>query len=324
VFLFADEAWSALAAGLASSLGVKTGGFDAARFTNGEIYIRLQAQVRGEECAILGSVAPPGEQMLHTLLLADTLKKEGARRVTAILPYLAYARHDKDKPGESLAAAWLGAMMRASGVDDVITVDLHSERAARLLALPVRSISPAPIFAAALRQCGWSEATILAPDEGAIGRSEAVQVALGRSARAVPYFDKRRTEHGIVHTALIGEAGAQVVIVDDILDTGATLMSACEKLTQAGVREINVMVTHGLFTGDRWKKLFELGVERIFCTDSIPLPPHLDVSRIVRLPVAPLLVQAMTGKGAGGCAISGSFHPSGSPLRPKADGTDVR
>lgn len=296
MFIFAGEMYRAMGAELCTGTDAKLGCFQAKRFENQEIYIRLLTPVSGQECGILASVAPPDDQILFTLLLAHTLKKEGARQVNAILPYLAYARHDKNKPGESLAAAWLGAIMRASGFDEVITVDAHSEKARQLFPIPVQSVSPAAIFAAALSRYALTEATILAPDEGAIGRCEAVLVALGRKG-AVPYFKKQRTAAGITHAELHGNVSSPVVIVDDILDTGATVVSACEKLNQAGVRDITVLVTHGLFTGSRWRQLWELGVVRIICTDSVPIPPGFDSSRIMRLSVVPQLrieLSAMT------------------------------
>src|SRR4029077_12103639 len=100
-----------------------------------------------------------------------------------------------------------------------------------------------------------------------------------------PYFEKHRTETGIMHTGLIGQVGRQVVLIDDILDTGGTLVSACEKLANAELDEIHIMVTHGLFTGERWKRLSELGVKRMFCTDSVPLTDPVDVGNVVRLSV---------------------------------------
>ena len=299
MILFALEAFQGLAAALEKATGLTLGRFRVARFENGELHVAVQTSVANEDCIILGSIAPPDEQLLSVLLLAHTLKKERARRVTAILPYLAYARHDKDKPGESLAAAWTGGLARASGIDQVITVDAHSERAQQLFSIPVLSLSPAKVFAEALHRHRLGEATIVAPDEGAIARCEAVSKAAGRAPGKTPYFEKHRTAEGITHSGPIGEVGRRAVIVDDILDTGGTLVSACEKLAQAGVEEIHVMVTHGLFTGERWKKLWRLGVKRIFCTDSIPCSGGVDGNRIVRLPVAPLLAGELPASGAG-------------------------
>ena len=289
MILFNSVAYDAMAATLEKATGLTLGKFRVARFENGELHIDIQKSARNEDCFILGSIAPPDEQMLSTLLLAHTLKKEGARRVTGILPYLAYARHDKEKLGESLATAWVGAAARASGIDQVITIDVHSERGRKLFPIEVISLSPAEIFVEALTRSGLIQATIVAPDEGAINRCEAVKKAAGMSPGKIPYFEKRRTATGIIHGGLVGDVGHRVVIIDDILDTGGTLVSACERLSEAGVEEINVMVTHGLFTGDRWKELWRLGVKRIFCTDSVPIARGVDVGKIERLSVVPLL-----------------------------------
>jgi ribose-phosphate pyrophosphokinase len=289
MILFAFEAFQAMGVALAKSGTL--GRFRVVRFENGELHLELQTLVRNESCFVLGSIAPPDEQLLSALLLAHTLKKEGARRVTGLFPYLGYARHDKDKPGESLATAWAGAISAASGINQVITVDVHSERARGLFPIPVLSLSPAEVFAEALNRCGLSGATIVAPDEGAIGRCEAVQRAAGMPSGKIPYFAKQRTATGITHGGPIGEVGRQAVIVDDILDTGGTLLSACEKLVEAGVEEITIMVTHGLFTGERWKHLRGLPVKRIFCTDSVPLPASVCGDDIERLTITPLLAK---------------------------------
>ena len=282
-----------MAAAFEKSACVLPGKFCADRFENGELHVEVRTSVARQHCLILGSIAPPDGQLLSVLLLAHTLKKEGARWVTAILPYLAYARHDKEKPGESLATAWVAELAQASGIDQVTTVDAHSERATALFSIPVTSLSPAEIFAQALVGCGLTGATIVAPDEGAIARCQAVRAAAGLAAAEIPHFQKHRTATGVTHGGLTGEAARQVVIVDDILDTGGTLLSACDKLREAGVDDISIMVTHGLFTGDRWKGLWQLGVKRIFCTDTVPLPPDVNASSIVPLSVVPLIAREL-------------------------------
>lgn len=289
MILFTFDAYKAMAATFEKAVHPVSGCFLVARFENGELHVDVQTPVASEDCFVLGSLAPPDEQLLSVLLLAHTLKKDGARRVIAILPYLAYARHDKNKPGQSLATAWTGSLAQASGLDQVITVDVHCESAKRLFPIPVVSLSPAGVFADALKRYGLGDATIVAPDEGAIGRCEAVKTAAGMAPGKIPYFEKHRTATGITHSGPIGKVGRQAVIVDDILDTGGTLLSACEKLVEAGVEEIHIMVTHGLFTGERWKELWRFGVKHIFCTDSVPLPAGVDRSSIVMLSVAPLL-----------------------------------
>lgn len=293
MLLFASQAFLPMAVTLAKAADLRIGEFHAARFENGEWHLDLETAVRNERCLVLGSIAPPDEQLLTTLLLGHTLRKEGAGYVTAILPYLAYARDDKDKPGKSLATAWAGSLVRASGFDEVIAVDVHSERARRLFPIAVRSLSPAEVFADAISRYGLDDATIVAPDGGAIGRCQAVQRAAGVGQPTIPYFEKQRTTTGITHAGPIGEVRRRALIVDDILDTGGTLLSACEKLRQAGVEEITIMVTHSLFTGERWKLLWRLGVKRIFCTDSVPNDLGLPENGIVRLSIVPLLAKEL-------------------------------
>ena len=269
--------------------GLQLGSFTVTRFDNGELRIIVKSPVTAEHCFVLGSIAPPDEQLLSVLLLAHTLKKEGARKVTALLPYMAYTRQDKNKTGESMATAWAGLLVEASGYDRVITIDAHSERDRQLFSVPLVSLSPAEVFAAALTSYHLTDATIVAPDRGAIGRCEAVKAAARMPKSETPHFEKRRVDAGLIQVGPIGEVSARVVVIDDILDTGGTLTSACEKLLGAGVQEIHVMVTHALFTGAHWKRLWSLGVKRIFCTETVPLPRDVDRNNIVILSVLPLL-----------------------------------
>jgi len=171
----------------------------------------------------------------------------------------------------------------------VLTLDVHSERDQELFPLPLVSLSTADLFAHAIKQGRLTDATVVAPDNGAVPRCEAVQRAAAIPATETPYFEKRRTNQGITHHGPIGKVGSRVVIVDDILDTGGTLVSACEKLVDAKVKEIYICVTHGLFTGTSWKKLWSLGVKRIFCTDTVPLRADVEAPNITVLSAAPLL-----------------------------------
>jgi len=272
---------------------VQSGQFRVSRFANQELYAVVETAVSGQHCLILGSIAPPDTQTLSLSLLAHTLKKEGAQRVSAVVPYLGYSRQDKRKAGESLGTAWIGTILEASGVDEVLTIDAHSNRDAELFPIPLYSISPAHLFAIALVNSGLREATFVAPDTGAIARCKEVENAAGLSSGEIVRFEKQRTESGITHCGPIGVVGPRVIIVDDMLDTGETLVSACEKLKLAGVEKIYIAVTHGLFTGHRWQKLWSLGVECIFCTDTIPLRSDIDASRIKILSVAPLVEEGL-------------------------------
>ncbi|MBI2909581.1 MAG: ribose-phosphate pyrophosphokinase [Chloroflexi bacterium] len=283
-----------MARALAKLPRVDLGSFRPARFPNQEMYVTLGASVTGEDCCCLASIAPPDERLLKTLLLADTLKKEGARRVIAILPYMAYTRQDKRVTGKSLATATVGQLLQAAGIDEVITVDLHSPAAGELFPIPVTSLSPAPVFARTVLDLSLQFATFVAPDEGALGRCRDVMSAAGAGG-TLAYLKKERRARGIAHLSLHGDVTQKAVIIDDILDTGGTLISACRQLRLSGARHIHVMVTHGLFTGTAWQQLWHLGVRRIYCTDTTPKPKGIS-RRIVRLSVIPQLLQALERK----------------------------
>jgi ribose-phosphate pyrophosphokinase len=262
------------------------------RFPNGELHITLGCDVADRRCALIGSVAPPDDQLVTFTLAADTLRRHGARAVTAVLPYLGYARQDRLEPSRSLAAGWIGELLRGSGVTDVITVDIHSEEAARLLAVPVRSLSPAPLFADALGQLSNEDTVMVAPDAGARTRAAALAGA-AEIPTAVAWLQKRRTPGGVSHSRLVGELSPHAVVVDDMLDTGGTLVSCCRILLEHGVQRISIAVTHGLFSDIAWRELLRLRVEAIHTTDSVAralfqLAPGIRVH-----PIQDLLTEAL-------------------------------
>lgn len=275
-----------LADALASLSGMRPLPFAADRFANGEWHVTLAEDVDGLPCVVLGSLTPPDTDLLLTLLLCHTLAKEGAA-VTAVLPYLAYMRQDRAEACRSRAGVWCGQLAQASGISQVITVDVHSATGAQAWPIPVVSLTPAGIFAEEIRARGWQDATLVAPDEGAIPRVEQVGRAAGIS-RPVAHMAKTRTPTG-VSGLLYGEVSRRAIIIDDMLDTGGTLLLCSEALRREGTTDILVMVTHGLFTGERWRGLWELGVQGIICTDTVPPRWVADEPRIRVRTVAPML-----------------------------------
>ena len=296
MILFSLPSYDYMANTLIQLCSLERGDFSINRFANQELYAVVRGPSRGEHCLVLGSIAPPDGQLLSLTLLAHTLKKEGARKVTALLPYLAYSRHDKDKPNESLAAAWVGSLFKSSGIDEVLTVDLHSQRDRELFSIPIAAISASTLFAEAIEKHFLTDATLVAPDNGAIRRCCEVKAAANMPGEIV-YFEKQRTLRGITHVASSGELGSRAVIIDDMLDTGATLVSVSEILSAKGVKEIYIFVTHGLFTGSKWKKLWTLPVKGLFCTDTIAPRKELESEPIVTLSAIPLLQGQLTKLG---------------------------
>lgn len=260
------------------------------RYKNGELYVSSCSRVLGENVLLFASFAPPDFQLLETLLAAHTLKKEGAKKVIGLTPFLAYMRDDKQRKGKSLTTQWLGRVVRASYMDEIITVDLHSELAKNLVPIPITSLSPADLFAREIQAMDLKLATIIAPDQGAIKRAKRLQKSL-QNKFPIAFFQKKRTAKRIVISTPKGALSRRAILIDDQLDTGDTLIAACKQLKKLGVFEIYIFVTHGIFTGSRWKQLRSLGVSRLVTTDTIfhKNLPHW----VLTISVAPLLKKTL-------------------------------
>lgn len=270
--------------------GIKTGDFNINRYPNRELYTSLKTEVKRQKCAIVGTIAPPENNFAEFTLLAHTLKKGGGQ-VIAVLPYLGYARQDKAKPGESLGVQWAGNLLAASGVEQIVSIDLHSPADAELLPLPVKSLSPARVLADAVEELRVPDITVVATDEGAVERAR--QVASAAGAKQFVFLKKVRSK-GVVHPKIVGKVTDSAIMVDDILDTGETLISAAKQLKDSGVKDIIVAVSHGLFTGQKWQHLWQLGVHKIYCLDTIPAVTAMKDPRIKVIPCGPLLAQALS------------------------------
>lgn len=268
MLLYSLPSYSNLADAIASLAGLTKAELELERFESSEMRISLGGDPSGEDCVLIASLAPPDYNLLATLLSAHTLVRNGAASVTLIAPYIGYSRQDKEEPRKSQATALMGPLLSAAGAGSIITIDMHSQRGEELFPQSFRSISPAPIFAEAIRAGGMSDCAIVAPDHGAVERCEAVRSAAGLS-RDVVIFSKERTASGVV-SRLEGRAEGRMIIVDDIINSGETLIKACDSLLASGASEIGIMVTHGLFSGDRWKVLYDRAKLGIWVADTVP------------------------------------------------------
>lgn len=289
MLLFFLEKFRYLARLLSRSAKLRRSPFRLCRFANKELFLTLKNKVAGQECYILGTIAPPDENLLSLLLFGHTLKKEGARKVIALLPYLGYARQDSAAKNKSLGLAWIGSLLASVGVDAITTVDLHNPLSAPLLKLPVISLKISELFATALLKNKLKFDAILAPDKGARERCEQLRWAM-KINHPLAYCKKKRGIRGAHISGIVGELrGSRVLIHDDILDTGGTLIAACRAARRQGAREITVAVTHGLFTGSKWRQLQQLGVKRIYVSNSLPSALKHKGKNIKIVSLAPLL-----------------------------------
>ncbi len=264
--------------------------FHARRFRNQEWTIELDDPVQDQSCMIVGNIAPADEQLLLMSMLAHTLEHHGARTIEAVIPYMAYARQEHEEAKQSFGAHWAGHILRSSGIGRVYTFDIHSALAIESMGGSIVSILPAPTFARIIARELPGNVTIVAPDIGATSRCEAVRTALGRSEPIVHGHKARRD--GMVSLELHGRSNEAAVIIDDILDSGSTLCACAMELQKLGAKSITAMVTHGLFSGNGWQRLWDLGVTRIFVANTSELSVPFD-SRITLCDVAPLLTEAI-------------------------------
>ena len=220
--IFAMEGFEPLSKKLSQKLGINKGVYQLERFANNEAQIVIKDNVKDSECLVLGTNAPPDQRIIELMFLCHTLKEEGAKKISAILPYLAYTRQDKKENKRGLAMDWFAKSFKDSGVSEVITLDIHSQFAKKLFKIPLISLSPAEIFADEIKKISFNNATIIAPDRGAINRCQEVKKHLGIK-EPISYFDKKRNGK-IISAVFKGKAKNRVILIDDILDTGETLI----------------------------------------------------------------------------------------------------
>ncbi len=270
-------------------LPARVGHFHTTRFPSGELGVKLSSPVKDRRCVVLANTGPADASLLELLLLCHTLCKEDAARVELVSPYCAYGRQDRNLPSESWGGRWLAKVLAASGIGTFASLDAHSDRLSTSFDIPFVSLSPAQEIARDIHSRELDSLTLVAPDKGAVFRCRAVQEQLASGTPLAVMRKERKGES--VTSSLIGVVSRRAAIVDDILDTGATLVAACHNLAQAGVQDIHVYVTHGLFSGNQWPALWEAGVRDITVFDTTCVVP--DDRRIRLLSCAPLIRQYM-------------------------------
>ncbi|MBU0648349.1 ribose-phosphate diphosphokinase [Patescibacteria group bacterium] len=290
--IFYQPSFQPLAKDLIKHLpNTKLGYYSLNRFANEELFILTKDKIKNKKCIIIGTIAPPDTNFLEIVSLAHTLKKDKVKHITLILPYFAYTRHDKDKPNESYITKLFCRIFQTAGIDKIITFDIHSDQAKNFTSIPIISIPTASILALVSQKHHLTSAEFISPDFGATKRTKAVKKLLHLDSN-IKYFKKQRALKHVTCTLQNGHFESdQAIIIDDQLDTGGTLLCACEDLQKKGIKEIYIMVTHGLFTGTKWKKLFKYGVKKIFCTNTIP--QKINDKRIKILSINSLLISSL-------------------------------
>jgi ribose-phosphate pyrophosphokinase len=257
---------------IAQLLSVETVPVDFKNFPDGESYVRLEGNVQGEEVFIVQTTSPPQDaRLIQLALITDAAKRGGAKKVMAVVPYLAYARQDKIfLQGEALSIETIARMLKAAGVDSLITVNVHQEKVLERFPFPTKNVSAIPLLAEHFRQRGFKKAFALAPDKGAIHiAEEAKNVLRGECG----YLEKHRdcyTGQVSVEKKTFDIKGKTVIIFDDIISTGSTIVAAAKILRELKAGKVYAACVHPLLIGDAEKRILEAGVEEIVGTDSVP------------------------------------------------------
>jgi ribose-phosphate pyrophosphokinase len=293
--IFSGTAHPKLAAEIAEFLGVTLGQARLRRFPDSEVSFQIDENIRGTDVFILQPTSNPVDQhLMELMIMTDAFRRSSAARITAVVPYYGYARQDrKDKPRVPISAKLVANVLSASGVNRVLTMDLHKAQIQGFFDIPVDHLFAAPVIVDYLSRQQIEKLTIVAPDAGGAERARAYAKRLGGELAVI---DKRRSEDGMAEVMnVIGEVeGRTCVIADDIIDTAGTIQKGAQALKAAGAARILACAVHGVLSGPAIERIEKSPIEKLIVTNTVPLgPDKAACQKLVELSVARLLGQAV-------------------------------
>lgn len=294
--VFSGSANQALAKSVAEELGQPLGNLDLGRFPDGEVSVQIGESVRGTDCFIIQPTCPPvNENLMELLILIDAFRRGSAERITVVMPYFGYARQDRKARGrEPISAKLVANLIAEAGADRVLAVDLHTDQLQGFFDLPVDHLPARQVFADHFRHLGLKgeDAVVVSPDVGGVHQAKLLADELDAALGIVV---KRRSGPGKNEVLeVIGEfSGRRVIIYDDMIQTGGTVIDATEALLDRGAREVHCAVTHPVFSGDAAQRLAASPLTSLTVCDTIPVPEHKRFDRLTVLTVASLLADAI-------------------------------
>lgn len=292
--LLAGSSHPALAESISTALQVPLSKLTVERFPDGELDVELHDQVRGAEVFVVQALnAPVGEHLVELALIADACRRSGASSVTAVVPYLGYARQDRREQGrEPLGARVVADLLGSAHLERLVCMDLHSRAVEGCFPLPVEHASAIPALTDHLRTRLPSDAVVVSPDLGAVKRAEAFARPLGLPVAVV--HKQRLSGAEVKAHGVVGEVkGLHPVLVDDMISTGGTLVAAAQAVLDAGASgPVTVVASHGLFVGPADERLSKLPLARVVVSDSVPAPAKCGFP-LERVSCAPVLAEVI-------------------------------
>ena len=294
--IFSGRAHPDLARSVCAHLEMPLGECDVFEFSNENIFVRIKENVRGRDVFIVQSLCSPvNRNVMELLIMIDAFRRASAGRITAVIPYYAYGRSDKkDQPRVPITARLLANLIETAGADRVLTVDLHAGQIQGFFNVPVDELTALYILSRYFQERDLADVTVLATDVGGEKRARNVARLLGTPLAIV---DKERigNEERVVAQTLIGDVeGRNVLILDDEIDTGGTIMAAAEIALERGAKSVTVACVHPILSGNAVERICGSDIEELVVTDTIPLPPEKQHPKITVLSIAPLLGEAIT------------------------------
>jgi ribose-phosphate pyrophosphokinase len=292
--LFTGNANRPLAEEIAQYLRVPLGDAEVTCFSDGEIFVHINENVRGADVFVIQPTCPPvNDTLMELLIMIDALKRASAQRITAVLPYYGYARQDrKAQPRVPISAKLVADLLEAAGIDRVLTLDLHAGQIQGFFNVPVDHLFAAPVIIDYLGKKDLQSPVIVSPDAGGVERARAIAKRL---SAGLAIIDKRREgPNSAVAMHLIGEVnGRDAVVIDDMVDTAGTLIQAVQALAREGARRIIACGVHPVLSGPAVDRIRASALEEVVVTNTIPVPPAKRAARVTVLSVAPLLGEAI-------------------------------
>ena len=291
--LIAGNANPKLAQEIAKKMGIELSPATIGRFSDGEIQVKITNSVRGADCYILQpTCAPVNENIMELLVIADALKRASARRITAVIPYYGYARQDrKAEPRVPITSKLVANLITASGIDRVLTVDLHARQIQGFFDIPVDHLYARPVLFQYFKDLNLDNPIVVSPDAGGVERARSFAKLLNADLAIVDKRRPRPNEAAIMN--IIGDVkGRNAIILDDMIDTGGTLTKVANAIKDAGAIKVYAAASHGVLSGEAVDKIQKSALEEVVITNSIthdtPLP------KIKVLSIASLLAEAIT------------------------------